>query len=283
MPEQIERLSDQLNHHPDKLVRLWWARRRKAADQHQASTVLRGYEFVRIPGGTFTMGSPPGVGDYDERPCQEITLDSFSFGRYPATNAQYERFLHENPDVPKPEYWGDRRFNQPQQPVVGVSWYEAKNFCNWLGPNVTLPTEAQWEYACRAGTTTRYSFGEDAAALDHFGWYKENSGSQSQPVGQKEPNPFGLYDMHGNVFEWCEDRTNSNAGRADSYKNTKPRSVDGLRQRPRRFAYRIIRGGSWNVDSTETRSACRYTFDHVVRDNEVGFRPALVIPGSSSS
>ena len=277
MPEEAERLSDQLGHHPDELVRSWWARRRKAAGHHNATVTLRSYEFVRIAGGKFMMGSPPNVGYPDERPQQWVTLDSFLLGRRPVTNAQYEQFLNENPDVSKPEYWGDRRFNRAQQPVVGVSWYEAKQFCEWLGPNVMLPTEAQWEYACRAGAPTRYSFGDRPEDLGRFGWYDENSGGQSQPVGQKEPSLFGLYDMHGNVYEWCEDRFSRN------YENAQYQPHDGLRLKPEGGGIRVIRGGSWFSVADFARSACRYGYVPDLRRRSVGLRPAQIIPGFFTS
>ena len=120
------------------------------------------------------------------------------------TNGQYGRFLEAaGKSVKKPAYWDDRRFNQPEQPVVGVSWDEARAFCEWAGGR--LPTEAEWEYACRAGTTTEYSFGDDAELLEEYAWFDKNSGGQTQPVGAKKPNPWGLHDMHGNVWEWCAD------------------------------------------------------------------------------
>ena len=123
---------------------------------------------------------------------------------------EYGRFLRENSDVQEPEYWGNDKFNQPKQPVVGVSWHDAKRYCAWAG--LRLPSEAEWEYACRAGTTTRYHSGDGETDLDRVGWYKKNAGSRLHPVGEKEPNGFGLYDMHGNVYEWCEDTYH------DSYK-----------------------------------------------------------------
>ena len=133
----------------------------------------------------------------DEKPVHEVHLSEFCMGRYPVTNEQYGRFLAENPGMPEPKYWGDRRLNQASQPVVGVSWEDAVNYAKWAG--LQLPTEAQWEYACRAGTTTQYYTGDTEEDLDRAGWYDGNSGGELHPVGEKEPNAWGLYDMHGNV------------------------------------------------------------------------------------
>ena len=172
-------------------------------------------------------------------------------GKYPVTNADYKRFLQSTKDSKKPEYWNDPRFNQPGQPVVGVSWDEAEAFCTWVGGR--LPTEAEWEYACRAGTSTEYSFGNDESKLGEYGWFEENSKGQTQPVGSKKPNPWGLFDMHGNVWEWCEDRYCSAEYGSD----------------------RVIRGGGWFSSAWYCRSAYRLTSATSDRFNYLGFRVSL--------
>ncbi|NQV28863.1 MAG: SUMF1/EgtB/PvdO family nonheme iron enzyme, partial [Rhodopirellula sp.] len=167
-----------------------------------------GITYVWIPPGKFLMGSAESEKDRygDEGPQHEVKLTSgFWLARYPVTNEQYGRYMESaGGDIRKPEQWGERRFNLPQQPVVGVSWEDAVAFTKWASDDyeVQLPTEAQWEYACRAGTTTRFYFGDDASQLGDHAWFDGNSSQQTQPVGMKLPNEWGLYDMHGNVLEW---------------------------------------------------------------------------------
>jgi len=165
-------------------------------------------EMVRIEGGTFTMGSPddePGREDY-EGPQHQVTVSSFYMGKYPVTQEEYQAVMGVNPSY----------FKGDNLPVEQVSWYDAVEYCNRLsqreglkaaytvkGKKVTwnrksngyrLPTEAEWEYACRAGTTTPYNSG---TSVDNAGWYYDNSGGRTHPVGEKQPNAWGLYDMHG--------------------------------------------------------------------------------------
>ena len=124
-----------------------------------------GYELVKIPAGSFLMGSPKNEeGRYaDEGPQHDVQVPAFYLGRYPVTNAQYELFLKANPKAPKPDYWADRQFNQPRQPVVGVSWEDARAYARWAG--LRLPSEVEWEYACRGGTGSRFYIGDEDANL----------------------------------------------------------------------------------------------------------------------
>jgi formylglycine-generating enzyme required for sulfatase activity len=185
------------------------------------------------------------------------------------TNAQYRRFLETaGNSVEKPLYWDDRRFNQPEQPVVGVSWDAAQAFCAWAG--VRLPTEAEWEYACRAGTTTEYSFGDDEKMLGEYGWFDKNSGGQTQPVGAKKPNPWGLHDMHGNVWEWCQDWFS-----ADYYKRSPAADPTG----PEKGAFRVYRGGCWLYGAECCRSAYRNGSTPEIRIEYLGFRVARSLSG----
>ena len=153
-----------------------------------------------------------------------------------------------------------------------VSWNDAAEFCRKLsqkeGKTYTLPTEAQWEYACRAGTKTVFSFGNRESILGDYAWYINNSGSKTHPVGQKKPNAFGLYDMHGNVWEWCRDYYDSgfyNKGDTEDPENTQESSD------------RVLRGGSWSGDASDCRSGSRNWGDPDVRFIYDGFRIVLSV------
>src|ERR1035438_5851928 len=160
------------------------------------------------------------------------------------------------------------QFNEPQQPIVGVSWEDAQVFCQWAG--CRLPTEAEWEYACRAGDPAAFCFGDAESELEQYAWYAKNSGGKTQAVGQKKPNRWGLYDMHGNVWEWCEDRYGG-------YSKKPVTDPTG----PEKGDSRVLRGGSWGVDfPTHLRSACRYGNTPVGRGDDFGFR-CVWVEGSS--
>ena len=190
-----------------------------------------GMEFVLIPAGTFMMGSPdsdPDAHDY-EKPAHQVTLSqAFYLGKYPVTQAQWEVVMGTNPS----------RFKGSDRPVEAVSWDNVQAFMRKLNEregvdHYRLPTEAQWEYACRAGSGTRYHFGDDAIRLGEYAWYEENSGSQTHPVGQKQPNAWGLYDMHGNVWEWVQGKY----GRYTAAPVTDPIDLTNVEH--------VSRGGSW--------------------------------------
>jgi formylglycine-generating enzyme required for sulfatase activity len=224
------------------------------------------YELVEIPAGHFMMGSPEDEKDrdYSEGPQHEVYVSAFFMGRYPVTNAQYELFLKKNPKVPKPEYWADSQFNKPNQPVVGVSWEDAQTYAGWAG--LRLPTEAEWEYACRAGTTSRFFSGDTEKDLAAVGWYDGNSKGRLQTVGERTPNGFGLYDMHGNVREWVEDDWH------DTYKGAPDDGVAWIGDP--RATHRVIRGGSWRYVARRCRSAAREYRSPINRNLIIGFRLA---------
>ena len=235
-------------------------------------------ELVFVPGGTFLMGSPesePKRSD-NEGPQHEVTLAPFRLAKHPVTNEQYARFLQANPGARRPKYWGAAKFNQPTQPVVGVSWDEANRYCEWAG--LVLPTEAQWEYACRAGTTTPFSFGDDITPEQvnydgnhpYAGAKKGEYRKHPVPAGSLPPNAWGLHEMHGNVWEWCQDWY-------VSYRDNPARPGDGLRG-IHSASLRVLRGGSWNFSAGGgCRSACRLWRHADVRIGIVGFRPARVV------
>ena len=271
--EVVMRLDGLLLEHELPSVRAWWRKHRGLESlEHEIILAPRGgVKLVRIPGGRLWMGSPEDEEDRyaNEGPQHEVELAEFYLAPTPVTNAQYGEYLRANPGVKEPEYWGDQEYNQPNQPVVGVSWEEAQAYCEWAG--LTLPTEAQWEYACRARTTTRYHSGDSEADLQRVGWYDENSDGRLHPVGELEPNGFGLYDMHGNVGEWCQDDWVSN------YNGAVHRPGDGLRTQPVGNAFRVFRGGVFDDPARVARSACRFDFGPDFRVFGLSFRPAQVI------
>ena len=233
------------------------------AVQHRNTETLAGVEFLWIPTGKFLMGSS---GHHaNEQPIHRVQITSpFWLGKYPVTNSQYAKFMAATGHR-EPQHWNDQKTNHPQQPVVGVSWDDAQSFCRWLGDGYRLPTEAAWEYACRAGTTTAYSFGDDLSKLGDHVWFSGNSGGQSQPVGSYPANIWGLCDMHGNAWEWCADWYG-----VDYYSKSPPADPTG----PKFGNRRVLRGGSWGNLADNCRSACR---DHVQPDNRdsfIGFRVA---------
>lgn len=223
------------------------------------------YELVWITSGEFQMGS---IGKLGESPRHSVKIQGFCLGRYPVTNEQYARYLVANPNVPKPDYWSDRKFNQPKQPVVGVSWDDAQKYCTWAG--LRLPSEAEWEYACRAGSKTSYWSGDSQQDLAKAAWYEENSGARLHQVGEKEANGFGLYDMHGNVLEWVEDCRHENYQGAPEDGSAWVVDGDAL--------LRVFRGGSWRDSAGLCRAAVRNGWLPDIRDNDLGFRPARSFP-----
>lgn len=270
--ETLEELAVTLARHPSPEIRRWLSDRRMATDREIRVTPKGGVELVRIPGGTFLMGSPESEEgrSRDEGPRRKVTVSSFYLGRYPVTNEEYARFLEANPDIREPDYWSDRRFNRARQPVVGVSWKDAVRFAEWAGGR--LPTEAEWEYGARAGSQTRWFYGDDEALLGNYAWYRENSGGQTQEVGRKQPNVWGLYDVHGNVWEWVQD------GWHDSYKGAPEDGsawvIENGRPGVQRAGLRVIRGGSWGSGPWSLRSAFRRGCTPDSRSYGIGFRLA---------
>ncbi len=229
-----------------------------------------GMKLVLIPAGSFEMGSPDSDKDARvfEKPQHRVRITRpFYLGVHEVTQGQYEEVTGETPSGFK---------GSDDLPVEQVSWNEAIAFCTKLSARerlmdgYRLPSEAEWEYACRAGSTTRYSFGDDAARLGEFAWYGGNSGNTSHPVGQKRPNAWGLYDMHGNVWEWCSD-----GYKAEYYKESPPTDPPGASQ----AADRVNRGGGWRFIPRFCRAADRSSGTPGDRRNGLGFRLARVQSG----
>jgi eukaryotic-like serine/threonine-protein kinase len=225
-------------------------------------------EMVEIPGGTFMMGSPETeVARRDsESPQHRVTVPSFFMGKYPVTQAQYQAIMGSNP----------AKFKGANRPVEKVSWNDGVQFCQKLsqktGKTYRLPSEAEWEYACRAGTTTAFYFGETITTdlLNYNGTTTPYASApkglyrkETKEVGKFPPNTFGLYDMHGNVWEWCEDVWNNNYNGAP---NDGSAWVYGNNQ------YHLLRGGSWNNNPENCRSAYRFFTSRDNRFNNNGFR-----------
>jgi len=240
--------------------------------------------LVLIPKGEFLMGSSASdsVAD-DAKPQRRVRITRpFYLGRYEVTQQEYERVMGRNPS----------RYKGGRNPVEGVSWFNAVRFCNKLSENerlpqyykihgedvsssggsgYRLPTEAEWEYACRAGTTTRYCFGDSEAGLWEYAWFNDNLRKTTHPVGQNKPNAWGLYDVHGNVWEWCEDWYG-----ADYYRDSPTDDPPG----PPEGSERVFRGGSWSSDAAALcRSAFRCSLPPTLDSIGLGFRVARAPSG----
>lgn len=233
-----------------------------------------GERFVWLPAGQFVMGSPEDEQDRnnDEGPQTVVTLNrGFYMSRYEVTQAEYNAVMGSHLSG----FEGD-----PNRPVEMVKWQDATNYCGKLtvqeraagrlpaGWEYRLPTEAQWEYACRAGTTNRFGFGNDPeyTHIGDYAWYTDNSKNITHPVGSKLPNRWGLYDMHGNVWEWCADWY------ADSYPGGSVTNPAG----PASGQDLVARGGSWYFNGPYCRSAYRGRYNPGSHNNDLGFRVALV-------
>jgi len=224
--------------------------------------------MIQIPAGEFAMGSPDS--DVDalrmQKPQHQVRITKpFNLGKYLVTQEQWEAVMGNNPS----------QLKGPKNPVEMISWEDCQGFLTKLkakngerGGKFVLPTEAQWEYACRAGSTTRYCFGDDDSMLSQFGWHGKNSGGRSHPVGTKKPNAWGLYDMHGNVWEYCQDWFSGSY-----YANSPTDDPTG----PEKGDYRVMRGGSFHVTFPAfCRSA--YRSSHVLNGKSYsqGFRLAQI-------
>jgi serine/threonine-protein kinase len=250
-------------------------------------------ELVPIKPGTFTMGGTQAPGadwQADDRPEHKVTITKGYFlGKYEVTRGQFAAFVGATgyqtdaervgkawgrppsggwAEIPELS-WKNPNFPQTDDhPVMCITWNDAKAFCDWAtkktGRTVRLPSEAEWEYACRAGTKTAWSFGNDGNALSDYGWFDQNSGGATHPGGEKKPNAWGLYDMHGNVWEWCQDWAGPYAA-GDAADPTGPSSGDR----------RVLRGGDWSTEAACARSAFRDRLPPSHPCTNYGFRVAV--------
>jgi formylglycine-generating enzyme required for sulfatase activity len=219
-------------------------------------TTTNGLTMAFIPAGEFIMGDDNG--DDDEKPAHKVQLSPFYMDTHELTQKAYESLTEKNPSKTK----------GLDKPVEQVDWYHAILYCNlrslkeglkpcydpstlacdFAADGYRLPTEAEWEYACRAGTKSKYSPGDDPAKLRNFAWFKANAGDTTHSVGQKAPNPWGLYDLHGNVAEWCQDIYGEH-----HYQQSENRDPHG----PATGNKRVLRGGSWRTGEDGCRSSAR--------------------------
>jgi formylglycine-generating enzyme required for sulfatase activity len=248
-----------------------------------------GITLVLIPKGTFQMGSPPGEKDsqVDERQHEVTISEDYYLGAFELTQAQYLKVMGNNPSIFQGDKVAERdpqtnqvvkNVDSSNHPVEQVYWHDAIEFCRRLsalpeekaaGRVYRLPTEAEWEYACRAGSQTKYSFGDNESQLGDCAWYNQNACRQTHPVGEKKPNAWGLYDMHGNVWEWCSDWYGD-------YPEGDLRDPAGAREGTRR----VGRGGGWSLGAEYCRSANRADLLPSYRNRSLGqgIRVALNFP-----
>jgi formylglycine-generating enzyme required for sulfatase activity len=235
------------------------------------------FDMVPIPGGKFLMGSPADEDNRndDEGPQAEVEIEPFWMAACEVTWEHYDMWAQDleigrRKQAPTEKDWLPDAVSRPTLPYMPMNFdmghdgypaicmtqYAAKVYCKWLcaktGRYYRLPTEAEWEYACRAGTTTAYSFGDDPGQLDDYAWWFDNSPDGYHKVGRKKPNPWGLYDVHGNVAEWVLDQHVR-----DYYRQRADGKVDGPFAVPTTEYPRVVRGGSWDDDPEQLRSAAR--------------------------
>jgi len=214
-----------------------------------------------IPAGEFQMGSTEAEQkDHDETRHKVKLTKPFYLGKCEVTQAQYEKVMGKNPS----------KFKGDDNPVDTVSWNDAQEFCKRVGTTsgqkLRLPTEAEWEFACRAGTETCFYTGDDQKSLEEAAWFDDTSGETTHPVGLKKPNAWGLYDMHGNVTEWCQDQL---------VHNSKDAAVDPVGEK--KNGEPVLRGGSWDDESKDCRSARRDSRPENYPTKFYGFRVVVIL------
>ena len=236
-------------------------------------------EMIPINGGDFLMGSPSNEKNRmaDEGPVHRVRLEPFWMAKYETTWDLYHLFMNRNIDENQPDFNSQNEVNievdgvsgattpyvemsfgmgTDGYPAISMTQLAAKKFCKWLsamtGNFYRLPTEAEWEYACRAGTNSAFSFGDDLSLLDDYAWFKNNSDESYHKVGLKKPNPWGLFDMHGYISEWTLDMHDVRA-----YQKYSGTLADNPYEKPTKLYPRVVRGGSWMNSDFKLRSASR--------------------------
>lgn len=239
----------------------------------------KGPEMVLIEGGALLMGSDPNVDSNEsEQPQHNVTIEPFYIGKYPVTFAEYAVFAQITGRRQPPD---DGGWGRDRRPVINVSWKDATAYCDWLseqtGKRYSLPSEAKWEHAARAGIRSRWYWGDNEENAGDCAWFESNA-NRTQPVGGKQPNDFGLYDMAGNVWEWVQDCWHGD------YSNAPDDGRAWLKEDGGDCARRVVRGGSWHGLANYLRSAYRFWYySHAHGFDRVGFRvvcrPHLSPPG----
>jgi len=261
-------------------------RAKDAADKPEIIKTKTGIEMVAIPSGWFEMGSKNGASD--ELPVHRVKISPFWMDRYEVVQEQFRKFQISDPS----------HFKNPKNPLEQINWTDAALYCNerslaeglepcydeqtwqcnFSANGYRLPTEAEWEYACRAGRSTKYSFGNDVWKLKAYAWFSKSSSGKTHPVGQKKPNPWGLYDMHGNVAEWCNEFYSEGF-----YKQSPEKDPKG----PANGKERVIRGGAWNSSADSCRSSYRASDpsinDTCLASDAIGFRCVRNAPNKTST
>jgi formylglycine-generating enzyme required for sulfatase activity len=243
---------------------------KKTANKTYTNSI--GMEFIFIPSGSFEMGTDKKIDDgiINEFPLHNVTISrNFYFGKFEVTQEQWMKIMDNNPS----------KFKSDLHPVESINWYDAKIFISKLNrlENTTkyrLPTEAEWEYAARAVSQSKYSFGNDISDLTFYAWYYDGNKSskqslQTHPVGQKKPNKWGLYDMHGNVWEWTADWYDS-----EYYSKSSPKDPINYSSSLKNIT---IRGGGWINSAEYLRSAVRSYKAPTEKENDLGFRIAFTV------